>query len=164
MPAALCAGVAGDGVTGSNTDAATCMSAKEAMALNKIWYGAHCRTAASTPPRTPDSRSGKSLGAKQLWWTFTKGTAIGGQITSAAHRYRSLWRCRTSATPPMPARRRPSRSPTVRRSVRNKWLELDYAGLADAREQARRAAADAVQQPHHRQGRICESCATSAAR
>ena len=38
--AALCTGVAGDGVTGSNADAATCMSAKEAKALNRIWYGA----------------------------------------------------------------------------------------------------------------------------
>ena len=37
-------------------------------------------------------------------------------------------------------------------TVRNKWQELDYAGLADAMGR-RRAAADAVQQPRHRQGR-----------
>ena len=35
----LCTGVAGEGVTGSNADAATCMSLKEANALNKIWFG-----------------------------------------------------------------------------------------------------------------------------
>src|SRR4051812_28228049 len=38
--AALCTGEAGSGVTGSNADAATCMSLKEANALNRIWFGA----------------------------------------------------------------------------------------------------------------------------
>ena len=38
----------------------------------------------STPRRAPDARSGKSLGKNQLWWTFTKSTAIGSQITSAS--------------------------------------------------------------------------------
>ena len=80
--AALCTGAAGDGVTGSNADAATCLSAKEATALNKIWYGA-TPDGSFDAAQTPDSRSGKSLGAKQVWWTFTRGTAIGGQITSA---------------------------------------------------------------------------------
>ena len=59
--AALCAGAAGDGVTGSNPDAATCMSAKEAMALNRIWYGA-TPDGSFDAAQTPDSRSGKSLG------------------------------------------------------------------------------------------------------
>ena len=79
---ALCAGGAGNGVTGSNADAATCMSLKEATALDKIWYGA-TSDGSWDPNQSVDSRSGKTLGAKQTWWTFTKSTAIGGQITSA---------------------------------------------------------------------------------
>jgi feruloyl esterase len=34
--------------------------------------------------QSADARSGKSLGKNQLWWTFTKSTAIGSQITSAS--------------------------------------------------------------------------------
>ena len=128
--AALCAGEAGSGVTGSNPDAATCMSMKEATALNKIWLG-------TTPDgsfdaaESPDSRSGKSLGKNQLWWTFTRGTAIGGQITSAGTENVALalqdvrYAADASATSAIPL----TNSST---NERNKWLELDYAGLADA--------------------------------
>ncbi len=80
--AALCTGIAGTGVTGSNTDAATCMNLKEAIALDKIWFGATA-DGSFDAAQTPASRGGKSLGAGQLWWTFTRGTDIGSQITSA---------------------------------------------------------------------------------
>ena len=128
--AALCVGAAGDGVTGSNPDAATCMSAKEAMALNRIWYGA-TPDGSFDAAQTPDSRSGKSLGPKQVWWAFTRGTAIGGQITSAgadsvAQAMQDVsYAADASATTAIPI----SNASTA---VRNKWLELDYAGLADA--------------------------------
>ena len=79
----LCAGVAGEGVTGNNADAATCMSLKEANALNRIWYGA-TSDGSFDAAQSADARSGKSLGKNQLWWTFTKSTAIGSQITSAS--------------------------------------------------------------------------------
>jgi feruloyl esterase len=128
--AALCAGVAGDGVTGSNTDAATCMSAKEAMALNRIWYGL-TPDGSFDAAQTPEARSGKTLGAKQVWWTFTRGTAIGGQITSARTEEVALalqdvsYAADASASAPVPVTNGST-------SVRNKWLELDYATLADA--------------------------------
>ncbi|MBA2400498.1 MAG: tannase/feruloyl esterase family alpha/beta hydrolase [Bradyrhizobium sp.] len=128
--AALCAGAAGDGVTGSNTDAAICMSAKEAGALNRIWYGA-TPDGSFDAAQTPDSRSGKSLGAKQIWWAFTRGTAIGGQITSAgadnvAQALQDVsYAADASATSAVPIA-------NASTTVRNKWLELDYAGLADA--------------------------------
>jgi len=128
--AALCAGAVGDGVTGSNSDAATCMSAKEATALNKIWYGL-TPDGSFDAAQTPDSRSGKSLGAKQVWWTFTRGTAIGGQITSAgtdivAQALQDVaYAADASATSSIPIT-------NASTTVRNKWLELDYAGLADA--------------------------------
>jgi hypothetical protein len=128
--AALCTGAAGDGVTGSNTDAAICLNAKEATALNKIWYGETSDGSFDTA-QTPEARSGKALGAKQVWWTFTRGTAIGGQITSAATDNVALglqdvsYAADASATSSIPITNGST-------SVRNKWLELDYAGLADA--------------------------------
>ena len=148
--AALCAGATGDGVTGSNPDAATCMSAKEAMALNRIWYGA-TPDGSFDAAQTPDSRSGKSLGPKQVWWAFTRGTGIGGQITSAgadavAQAMQDVsYAADASATSAVPIT-------NASTAVRNKWLELDYAGSGRCRRQERRVAADAVQQPHHRQG------------
>ena len=128
--AALCAAAAGDGVTGSNTDAATCMSAKEAATLNRIWYGL-TSDGGFDATQTPDARSGKSLGAKQVWWTFTRGTAIGGQITSAGADNVALamqdvsYAADASATSAVPITNGST-------AVRNKWRELDYAGLADA--------------------------------
>jgi Tannase and feruloyl esterase len=84
--AALCAGVQGDAsVSGSNADAATCMSAKEATALNKIWYGA-TNDGSHDAAQPADSRSGKSLGPKQVWWTFTKGSGIGRRHHERRHR------------------------------------------------------------------------------
>ncbi len=128
--AALCAGVAGNGVTGSNADAATCMSLKEAIALDKIWFGATA-DGSFDAAQTPDSRGGKSLGKGQLWWTFTKGTAIGALITSASTDSLALalqdvsYAADASTTSSIPITNGST-------AARNKWLELDYRGLADA--------------------------------
>jgi len=124
----LCAGEAGDGVTGSNGDTAACMSAKEARALNKIWYGA-TRDGSVDPAQTAEARSGKALGVKQLWWTFTKGTSISMQITSASTDNFALgmqdvsYAADASATSAIPI----TNTSTAKR---NRWLELDYADLA----------------------------------
>ena len=129
-PAALCAGVAGNGVTGSNADAATCMSLKEAIALDKIWFGATA-DGSFDAAQTSDSRGGKSLGAGQLWWTFTKGTAIGPSIISASTDSIALalqdarYAADASTASAIPITNGST-------TVRNKWLELDYRGLADA--------------------------------
>ena len=128
--AALCAGVAGNGVTGSNADAATCMSLKEAIALDKIWFGATA-DGSFDAAQTPNSRGGKSLGKAQFWWTFTKGTAIGSLITSASTDAVALalrdvsYAADASTTSSIPI----MNGSTI---ARNKWLELDYRGLADA--------------------------------
>jgi hypothetical protein len=127
---ALCAGVAGEGVTGSNADAATCMSLKEANALNRIWYGA-TSDGSFDAAQSADVRSGKSLGKNQLWWTFTKSTGIGNQITSASSYGVALALQDISYVSDASTA---SGDPVVNGStnVRNRWLELDYAGLADA--------------------------------
>ncbi len=127
---ALCAGVAGEGITGSNADAATCMSLKEANALNRIWYGATSDGSFDAAQRA-EARSGKSLDKNQLWWTFTKSTAIGSQITSASAYGVALALQDVSYAPDASTA---SGDPITNGStnVRNKWLELDYASLADA--------------------------------
>ncbi len=79
---ALCNGVLGDGVTGNNADASSCMSARAANALNKIWYGA-TSDGSWDATQSADGRAGKSLGAKQPWWTFSRSAAIGGLIAGA---------------------------------------------------------------------------------
>jgi pimeloyl-ACP methyl ester carboxylesterase len=127
---ALCAGEAGKGVTGGNTDAATCMSLKEASALDRIWFGA-TTDGSFDAAQSADSRSGKSLGAKQEWWTFTRGTAIGGQLTSAATDNVALalqdvgFAADSRATSAIPITNGST-------NERNKWLESSYAGLDDA--------------------------------
>ena len=127
---ALCAGEAGEGVTGSNADAATCMNLKEANALNRIWYGA-TSDGSFDAVQSAEARSGKSLGKNQLWWTFTKSTAIGNLITSASSYGVALALQDVSYAPDASTA---SGEPITNGStnVRNKWLELDYAGLADA--------------------------------
>jgi hypothetical protein len=126
----LCAGEAGEGVTGSNADAAACMSLKEANALNRIWFGA-TSDGSFDAAQSPDARSGKLLGKNQLWWTFTKSTGIGGQITSAGADNVALalqdvsYAADASATSAIAITNGST-------SARNKWFELDYAGLAAA--------------------------------
>jgi len=127
---ALCSGVAGNGVTGSNADSAGCMSAQEATALNKIWYGP-TSDGSWDPVQSVDARSGKALGARQLWWTFPRSAAIGGLITGAAADNLALalqdvrYAADATTSPSVPLRNGST-------PVRNKWLELDYAGLASA--------------------------------
>jgi pimeloyl-ACP methyl ester carboxylesterase len=130
---ALCVGETGDGVSGGNTDHATCMSVKEAIALDKIWFGA-TPDGSFDAAQSPESRSGKSLGAKQEWWTFTRGTAIGGQITSATTDNVALalqdvrYAADATATSAIPITNGST-------NERNKWLDLGYAGLADAMDE-----------------------------
>ncbi len=130
--AALCAGEAGDGVTGSNSDMATCMSLKEATALNKLWYGP-TSDGSFDPAQSAESRSGKSLGSRQLWWTFTRGTAFSNQIKSAFADQVALALQDVSYAADANAISPPA-LPIMNgsTSVRNRWLELNYTGLADA--------------------------------
>jgi len=74
---ALCSGVAGNGgVTGSSTDAATCVTLAEATVINKIWYG---QTAdGSVPDPATDNAAGPYLvGTNQLWFGLTRGSYLG---------------------------------------------------------------------------------------
>ena len=126
----LCVGAADEGVAGRNNDPATCMNLKEANALNRIWFGATF-DGSFDAAQSAEARSGKSLGKNQLWWTFTKSTAIGSQITGASSYGVALALQDVSYAPDATTA---SGDPITNGSTnaRNKWLELDYAGLADA--------------------------------
>jgi hypothetical protein len=127
---ALCTGVAGQGVTGSNADTATCMSAKEAVALNKIWYGP-TTDGSYDPQQTDAGRSGQLRGGKQLWWSLTRGSNLGGQITRANTDMLTLAmrdvRYAADASVVSGIALRNTSTP-----VRNRWQELSYTDFAQA--------------------------------
>lgn len=127
---ALCTGVAGQGVTGTNADAASCMAAAEARALDKIWYGP--TTDGSYDPRqTRDGRAGVVLGPKQLWWGHLRGTDLTGHIVNARTDLLALalqdvrYAADASASSDAPIR-------NASTPVRNRWRELTYASFAQA--------------------------------
>ncbi|WP_338615465.1 tannase/feruloyl esterase family alpha/beta hydrolase [Pigmentiphaga sp. CHJ604] len=129
---ALCAGVAGNGVVGTSTDAA-CVSLAEARTINKIWYG---QTAdGSAPDPQADNASGTTLASRQLWWGLTRGTDLSGLAGS-------------SGTPPV-ARPFTIATDMVALELQNpayatssfinatgngadKWKDMSYADLANA--------------------------------
>jgi feruloyl esterase len=106
---ALCAGVQGTGVTG--TGAGTCLSLKEAQAVARIWEG-------------------PVIAGKRLWWSLTRGSSFGGQITKAGG-------TDTLALAMKDARYAADAStisglPLVNASAppANRWRELTYASYA----------------------------------
>ena len=70
---ALCSGEAGNGVTGTNTGA-SCVTLKEARAINKIWYGQTFD--GSYPDPAQDNGSGTELAPNQLWWNLARGSNL----------------------------------------------------------------------------------------
>jgi pimeloyl-ACP methyl ester carboxylesterase len=74
--AALCTGEAGEaGARGTNAQS-TCLSLKEARAVNKIWYG--MTRDGSAPDPAPDNLRTGNLASNQgqLWWGLTRGTDL----------------------------------------------------------------------------------------
>jgi feruloyl esterase len=133
---ALCTSVVGEGVLGTNADAATCMTAKEALALNKIWYGP--TPDGSYVPATGQSyanRSGAVLGPKQLWWGFMRGASLNGVITSASTDVLAIamgdvrYAGDASAGAAIPIA-------NASTTDRNRWQELSHATYAAAFQRA----------------------------
>ncbi|NML43257.1 tannase/feruloyl esterase family alpha/beta hydrolase [Ramlibacter sp. G-1-2-2] len=126
----LCAGVAGESVTGTNADAASCMSVAEARALDKIWYGP-TTDGSYDPGQTRDGRAGVVLGPKQLWWGHMRGTNITGGITNARTDILALTMQDVRYAADASAN---SDAPIVNASTqeRNRWHELNYATYAQA--------------------------------
>lgn len=130
-PAALCTGVTGQGgVTGANGDAATCMSAREALALDKIWYGP-TSDGSYDPAQTAEARNGKALGPRQLWWGFPRGSSLDGVIKGASTDMLAIalqdvsYAGDASAGGGIPIT-------NASTATRNRWSQLNYASYADA--------------------------------
>jgi hypothetical protein len=130
--ASLCTGVVGhpgDGVVGVNSNVATCLNLKEADVINRIWYGATSNGSVDST-QTPQARSGQQLGSKQLWWGLTRGSSIGGLITSAGADQVALLKQDVSfASDSSVSRAIPIANKST--TIRNRWMELDYQGLTD---------------------------------
>ena len=149
--AALCTGAAGDGVTGSNADAATCLSAKEATALNKIWYG-ETSDGSFDAAQTPDSpqRQGarRQAGVVDLYPRH--------RHRRPDHQRRHRQPCARTAGRQLRRRRQRHILDSDHQRLDGGTQQMARTRLCRARRcrcQERRAAADAVQRSHHRQGR-----------
>jgi hypothetical protein len=128
--AALCAGVQGDGVVGTGSDAAACMSLAEANALNRIWYGATA-DGSWDAAQGADGRSGRTRGAQQRWWGLPRGSALGGLITAAStdNLALAMQDVRYAGSAGVASGIALTNASSAQR---DKWLELDYRGLAAA--------------------------------
>jgi Tannase and feruloyl esterase len=124
--AALCAGEVVSGVTGTNANSAVCVSGKEALAINKMWFGPSI-DGSFDANQTPDARSGKSLGHKQLWWGLTRGSDITDKVVNAGA---TDWLALLNQDASYAATA--IKFVNASTSVRDKWTQLDYAGFTDA--------------------------------
>lgn len=130
--AALCSGVAGNGVVGTNSSA-SCVNLAEARAINKIWYGQ--TEDGSAPDPAADNGSDPQLQPKQLWWNLSRGTFLGllagdaasppffGPFPIATDMLALELQDPTIATPSFT---------NATGNGANRWKELSYAGLANA--------------------------------
>jgi pimeloyl-ACP methyl ester carboxylesterase len=76
-PAALCDGRTGEaGTQGTNKDAATCLTLREAQALNKIWYGMTANGNAPDPAQDNGRAPRLNADRSQMWWGLSRGTDL----------------------------------------------------------------------------------------
>jgi len=123
----LCSGTAGNGVTGTSTNAA-CVSPTEARVINQIWYG---QTATGTYPDPALDNGGKpTLGsADQLWWGLTRGTNLPLSLAGATPFAIAMDQVALELQDPTYAG---TTFLNATGNGANKWKTLDYAGLAQA--------------------------------
>jgi Tannase and feruloyl esterase len=128
--AALCTGVAGNGVTGSNGDAKTCVSLSEARVINKLWYGI-TSDGSYDPDQTASARSGKALGARQLWWSFPRGSDWGSLISNVTNAEAVAQYLQDIRYAPSVAVNPSVNFVNASTAERDKWREINHAALTD---------------------------------
>jgi hypothetical protein len=128
---ALCTGVQGNGVTGTNSTAA-CVNLAEARAINKIWYG---QTAdGSVPDPAQDNASTATLAPNQLWWGLTRGTnlaLLAGSTAQGAASPFTIASDMVALSLQDPTYATPSFTNGSGNGA-DRWNQLTYAGLANA--------------------------------
>lgn len=127
----LCAGVAGNGVTGTGAGA-SCLTLAEARAINAFWYGPTALGGAPDPQA--DNGGSASLGSgDQLWFGLARGTNLlavaGAQPFPVGPDYVALAL--------QDARYAGPSFVNAAGNGSERWRTLDYAGLAAAIAQGR---------------------------
>ena len=126
-PGALCAGeTAAGGVPGTGSGG-TCLTLREAQALNKIWYGP-TRDGTAPDPRQDNGRDGRlNAGAGQLWWGLTRGTDLTALAGEQAPFPIASQMAALSLQDPRVAQMGMLSNPTA--SAADGWRALGYADL-----------------------------------
>lgn len=126
----LCSGAAGNGVTGTSTNAA-CLSAAEARVVNQIWYG---QTATGAfPDPAADNGGSPTLGsADHLWWGLTRGTNLALSLAGTTPFAIATDQVALELQDPTYAG---TAFVNATGNGASKWKSLDYAGLANAYDQ-----------------------------
>lgn len=133
--AQLCLGEIGNGVTGASTNVAACLTAREAVALNKIWYG--MTRDGSVPEPALDNAGAPTLAGSHLWYGLTRGTnltALAGAVPFAI----SSVQVALELLDPAYAQSVPAGTLANAAGAnlgQDQWKTLDYAGLARAYDQ-----------------------------
>lgn len=133
-PSALCRGVQGDRIVGSNDNEKLCVNASEARAINKIWYG-FTRDGSFDADQSAQDRSGLALGPRQLWWTYPRGADWGSLVSSVSNTERIAqflqdvrYAASMQVNPSVDIR-------NASTAERDKWREVDFNVLAHAYDQ-----------------------------
>lgn len=134
--ATLCAGEAGSGVTGTSTNVTACLTAREAVALNKIWYG-QTRDGSHADPALDNGGATASLSGNHLWFGLSRGTDLTALAGATPFPISSV-QVALELLDPAYAQATPAGTLTNAAGVnlgQDKWKTLDYAGLGRAFDQ-----------------------------
>jgi Tannase and feruloyl esterase len=131
-PAVLCTtSTTSTGTPGTNTTA-NCLSAAQAKAMNKIWYG---ETAdGSVPSPSVDNGFNINLPSNQLWYGLTRGANLAflaGSTSAGAFSPFTIATDQVALNLQNPTIATPAFTNAVA-SGANGWLTLSYLGLANA--------------------------------
>lgn len=134
--AALCAGEAGAGVIGSSTNIAACVTAREATAINKIWYGP-TRDGSYADPAVDNAGATASLSGNHLWFGVSRGTNLTGLAGTTPFFVASV-QAAVSLLDPSIAQATPPGTLTNAAGAnlgKDGWRNLSYADLGRAFDQ-----------------------------
>ncbi|MBY4868160.1 tannase/feruloyl esterase family alpha/beta hydrolase [Burkholderia sp. Bp9017] len=124
----LCSGVTIGAVTGTNATAA-CVTAAQATAMNKTWYG--MTRDGSVPSPAADTGTATSLAANQLWFGLMRGTGTGALAGASPFSISTDLVALELQDPTIAG----TNFRNATGNGANKWRGLGYAGLANAYDQ-----------------------------
>lgn len=124
----LCSGVKIGAVTGTNATAA-CVTAAQATAMNKTWYG--MTRDGSVPNPALDTGTATSLASNQMWFGLMRGTGTGALAGATPFSISTDLVALELQDPTIAG----AGFTNATGNGANKWKDLGYAGLANAYDQ-----------------------------